>query len=140
MNVITIRVPALKDHREDIPLLVDYFLKKKSRSKQAKQLTDRAIKTLMLYDWPGNVRELEHAIEGAIILSSGDVIDAEDLHLNELQRDASTQSLAIESMEKQHIQKVLKMFEGNRKKTAEALHISEKGLYLKIKEYAINTD
>lgn len=140
LNVITIRVPALKDHREDIPLLVDYFMKKKSRSKQPKRLTDRAIKTLMLYDWPGNVRELEHAIEGAIILSSGEVIDAEDLHLNELQRDASTRSLAIESMEKQHIQKVLKMFEGNRKKTAEALQISEKGLYLKIKEYAINTD
>jgi two-component system response regulator AtoC len=86
------------------------------------------------------VRELEHTIEGAVILSSGDIIDVEDLHLNEDQRDATTESLAIEEMEKVHIQKVLKMFDGNRKKTAEALNISEKGLYLKIKEYSINVD
>jgi DNA-binding NtrC family response regulator len=140
LNVITIKVPALKDHREDVPILVDYFLKKKSRTKQPKKFTDDAIKALMKYDWPGNVRELEHTIEGAVILSSGDIIDTEDLHLNEDQRDATTESLAIEQMEKVHIQKVLKMFDGNRKKTAEALNISEKGLYLKIKEYSISVD
>ncbi len=140
LNVITIRMPALKDHREDVPVLVEYFLKKKARTKQPKRLTDNAIKALMKYDWPGNIRELEHTIEGAIILSQGDVIDVEDLHLNELQRDATTESLAIEQMERQHIQKVLKMFDGNRKKTAEALNISEKGLYLKIKEYGLSVE
>ncbi len=140
LNVITIRVPSLKDHREDIPSLVEYFLKKKSKLKEPKRLSEKGLEMLMLYDWPGNVRELEHIIEGAMILSRGEVIDVTDLHLNDRQRQVSPVSLAIEAIEKQHIEKVLKMFEGNRKKTAEALNISEKGLYLKIKEYGIQID
>jgi DNA-binding NtrC family response regulator len=93
-----------------------------------------------MYEWPGNVRELEHIIEGAIILSAGPSIEVEDLHLNDRQMEALPDSLAMESIEKVHIQKVLKMFSGNRKKTADALNISEKGLYLKIKEYGISVD
>ncbi|MDI6766279.1 MAG: sigma-54 dependent transcriptional regulator [Bacteroidota bacterium] len=140
LNVITIRVPSLKDHREDIPILVDYFLHKKSKSKEPKQLTEEALKNLMMYDWPGNVRELEHVIEGAIILSTNQVIDVKDLHLYDRQIEAPSKSFKIEHLEKEHIEKVLKMFGGNRKKTAEALGISEKGLYLKIKEYGIDID
>jgi two-component system response regulator AtoC len=140
LNVITIRVPSLKDHKEDIPLLVEYFLTKKTKLKQPKRLSDRANQVLMIYDWPGNVRELEHVIEGAIILSREDIIEVEDLHLNDRQAEPIQESLAIDSIEKDHIQKVLKIFGGNRKKTAEALQISEKGLYLKIKEYDIPTD
>jgi two-component system response regulator AtoC len=137
LNVIVIRIPPLKDHREDIPLLVEYFLKKKSKLKEPKRLGERTLEMLMSYDWPGNVRELEHIIEGAMILSRGDVIGVEDLHLNDRYQQAPPDSITITSIEKQHIEKVLKMFDGNRKKTAEALHISEKGLYLKIKEYNI---
>ncbi|MBI4549033.1 MAG: sigma-54-dependent Fis family transcriptional regulator [Ignavibacteriae bacterium] len=140
LNVITIRVPPLKDHREDIPLLVEHFLKKNARSKQPKHLTERALHVLMMYDWPGNVRELEHVIEGAIILSQGDVIDIADLHLNDRDVEPQPESLTLEATEKIHIQKVLKMFNGNRKRSAEALNISEKGLYLKIKEYGIVVD
>ena len=140
LNVITIRVPSLKDHREDIPLLVDHFLKKKTKSKQPKQLSEKALQTLMLYDWPGNVRELEHIVEGAIILSRGEIIDVEDLHLTDRQTEPVPASLTMEEIEKQHIQKVLKMYNGNRKKTADALNISEKGLYLKIKEYGLAVD
>jgi len=140
LNVVTIRVPPLKDHREDIPMLVDYFLRKKSKSKEPKQLSDRALEVLTIYDWPGNVRELEHVIEGAIILSAGQVIDVPDLHLNDRRTETVTEALAIDDIEKQHIEKVLKMFKGNRKKTAEALNISEKGLYLKIKEYGLVID
>jgi len=140
LNVITVRVPSLKDHREDIPLLVDHFLRKKAKSKHPKRLSEKALQTLMLYDWPGNVRELEHIIEGSIILSHGETIEIDDLHLNDRQTDPVATSLAMEEMEKQHIQKVLKMFHGNRKKTADALSISEKGLYLKIKEYGLSVD
>jgi DNA-binding NtrC family response regulator len=140
LNVITIKVPPLKDHREDIPLLIDYFLKKKSRSKDAKHLSDAALKMLMMYDWPGNVRELEHVIEGAVILAPSQEIDAKDLHFSDRQVEATSTSMAIEAVEKQHIEKVLHMLNGNRKKTAEALGISEKGLYLKIKEYGIQID
>ncbi|HYQ87210.1 MAG TPA: sigma-54 dependent transcriptional regulator [Bacteroidota bacterium] len=137
LNVVTIRVPPLKDHREDIPRLVDYFLKKKSKAKDPKLLTPRALEFLMNYDWPGNVRELEHIIEGATLLSNGQMIDVADLHLNDRQTEPVSDTLAIYAVEKQHIEKVLKIFKGNRKKTAEALNISEKGLYLKIKEYGI---
>ncbi|MBI1804568.1 MAG: sigma-54-dependent Fis family transcriptional regulator [Ignavibacteriae bacterium] len=140
LNVITIRVPSLKDHREDISLLVEHFLLKKSKSKHPKKLSDRSLQTLMMYDWPGNVRELEHIIEGAIILSSGEMIDVDDLHLNDRQTEPVATSLSMEEIEKQHIQKVLKMYHGNRKKTAEALNISEKGLYLKIKEYGLTVE
>ncbi len=140
LNVITIRVPALRDHREDIPLLVEYFLAKKAKSKEPKRLSDKALDVLMMYDWPGNVRELEHVIEGAIILSPKQVIEPTDLHLSERQPEQEPVSMSIEDVERRHIEKVLRMFDGNRKKTAEALNISEKGLYLKIKEYGIVVD
>ncbi len=138
LNVITLRVPPLKDHREDIPLLVEHFLKMKAKSKEPKKMSDGALQALLTYEWPGNVRELEHIIEGAILLSAGDCIQVDDLHLNERQSEPIPASLTIEEIEKQHIRKVLKLFNGNRKKTAEALNISEKGLYLKIKEYNLS--
>jgi DNA-binding NtrC family response regulator len=140
LNVITIRVPPLKEHAEDIPILVEYFLKKKSKSKEPKQLTSGSLKELMMYDWPGNVRELEHIIEGAVILCPNQSIEVSDLHMPDRLAASSPDSISIESVERQHIEKVLKMFSGNRKKTAEALNISEKGLYLKIKEYGISSD
>jgi DNA-binding NtrC family response regulator len=68
------------------------------------------------------------------------LIEAKDLSLADRQVEAMTDSLSITSLEQQHIEKVLKMYNGNRKKTAEALGISEKGLYLKIKEYGIDVD
>ncbi|MBI5022097.1 MAG: sigma-54-dependent Fis family transcriptional regulator [Ignavibacteriales bacterium] len=140
LNVITIKMPSLREHREDIPLLVEHFLKKKSKSKEPKRLTDDALKVLMAYDWHGNVRELEHVIEGTIILSPNQLIEAKDLSLADRQIESTSESLSITSLEQQHIEKVLKMYGGNRKKTAEALGISEKGLYLKIKEYGIDVD
>jgi len=140
LTVVTIRIPALKDHPDDIPLLVDYFLKKKSKSKETKTLSAKALEKLMKYDWPGNVRELEHMIEGAVILSPNQMIEASDLHLPERQAESVSESMTMEDVERVHIEKVLKMFNGNRKKTAEALNISEKGLYLKIKEYGLSVD
>ncbi|MBI5475751.1 MAG: sigma-54-dependent Fis family transcriptional regulator [Ignavibacteriales bacterium] len=140
LNVITIKIPPLKDHREDIPLLVEHFLKKKSKSKEPKRLSEDALKVLMLYDWHGNIRELEHVIEGSIILSPNQLIEAKDLSLADRQVEAMPASLTMNSLERQHIEKVLKLYEGNRKKTAEALGISEKGLYLKIKEYGLQID
>ncbi len=137
---MTIRIPALKDHPDDIPLLVDYFLKKKSKSRETKTLSAKALEKLMKYDWPGNVRELEHMIEGAVILSPNQMIDASDLHLPERQAEPVSESMSMEDVERVHIEKVLRMFNGNRKKTAEALNISEKGLYLKIKEYGLSVD
>ncbi len=140
LNVITIRIPPLCEHREDVPLLIDFFLRKKSRSKETKNLSPKSLELMMMYDWPGNVRELEHVIEGAVILSPHQMIEPTDLHLSERQPEPAPPSMAIEDVEKIHIEKVLKMFNGNRKKTADALNISEKGLYLKIKDYGITLE
>ncbi len=141
LNVITVRVPALRDHPGDIPALVEYFLRKKSTAKQPKTLTPRAMELFQSYDWPGNVRELEHAIEGAVIMSEGPEIDVDDVRISDRRGPgAAGQVLSIEDMERSHIARILKMFDGNRKKTAAALNISEKGLYLKIKEYNLEPD
>lgn len=137
LNVITIPVPALRDHPEDIPALVEYFLEKKGSMRKPKTLSQEAMELLKSYDWPGNVRELEHIIEGAVIIAPGDQVEAGDLRISDRRSATQTQALTIEDMERQHIARILKMFEGNRKKTAAALDISEKGLYLKIKEYNI---
>ena len=143
LNVITVLVPALRDHPEDIPALVEFFLRKKGSMKQPKTLTPRAMELFMAYDWPGNVRELEHVIEGAVIMSPGQEIDMDDLRIADRRGSAGAANsgvLTIEDMERDHIARVLKMFEGNRKKTAAALNISEKGLYLKIKQYYLEAE
>lgn len=141
LNVITIKIPPLRDHPEDIPALVDHFLRKKGNARQPKALTPRALELCKAYDWPGNVRELEHVIEGAVIMAAGEEIDVEDLRISDRRgAGAAPAALAIEEVEREHISRVLKLFDGNRKKTAAALNISEKGLYLKIKEYKLEQD
>ncbi|HEY9126824.1 MAG TPA: sigma-54 dependent transcriptional regulator, partial [Acidobacteriaceae bacterium] len=80
LNVVNLRLPALRDRREDIPLLAAHFLDKIARSQGRKfTLNDEALRTMMRYDWPGNVRELEHAIERACAMSSGPVLQLGDL-------------------------------------------------------------
>ncbi|MGJ5813272.1 sigma 54-interacting transcriptional regulator [Paludibaculum fermentans] len=81
LNVVAIRLPALRDRREDIPLLANYFLEKRAGavSRRISGISGRAQACLMNYDWPGNIRELEHAIESAIVVGEGKLIDAEDL-------------------------------------------------------------
>lgn len=84
LSVVEIGLPRLRDRREDIPLLVDYFLHKHAKgvlggSPEVKQLSPQVMAAFLAYEWPGNVRELEHAIEGSLALSRGPVIDLEDL-------------------------------------------------------------
>ncbi len=157
LNVISIKMPLLKERKEDIPQLVDFFLKKKAKVKEPKTLSTDALRVLMNYDWPGNIRELEHVIEGAIILSPNQIITPNDLKIKLRQIyqmepvENPTQSVvynlnglpelsSIDEMEKIHIEKVLRSMRGNRTKTAEILKISPKALYLKIKKYQIKVD
>lgn len=145
LNVVTLRIPPLKDRKEDIPLLVDHFLKKKVQAKTPKKITDDALQILLSYDWPGNVRELEHAIEGAVLMSHDDVITSKDFVL--MQSGASSPApaavyredatLSMVELEKMHIESTLKRFNFSRSKTAKALGITQKTLYLKIKRYKI---
>lgn len=151
LNVITLQVPPLRERRDDIPVLAEYFLTRKSRPSHLKRLSPEALRMLMSYDWPGNVRELEHALEGAMLLSSGDVITPEDLSIHQhrtfedpavaAQTGHGSDPLAsLEDMEKLHIERVLQQNGYNRARTAEALGISKKTLYLKIKRYGLRIE
>ncbi len=147
LNVVTLEVPTLKERREDIPVLAEFFLTRKSRPGHQKRLSPAALEALREYDWPGNVRELEHVLEGAFLLSAGDVIDPADLSLPGLRIAAATpprgeepSSPSLEEMEKRHIEKVLVLNSFNRARTAEALGISKKTLYLKIKRYGLHVE
>ena len=146
LNVVSLQLPPLKERKEDIPLLVDAFL---SRKTKVKHVSREAMHILMNYDWPGNVRELEHVIEGALALNQGEVIEPKDLWINaalKLQTKPSTPApisfagdslLTLDELEKQHIEQALKAHNWNRVKSANALGITAKTLYLKIKRYKI---
>jgi DNA-binding NtrC family response regulator len=145
LNVVTIRIPPLKERKDDIPLLVDYFLKKKIKTHTPKSITDEALLMLMEYDWPGNIRELEHAIQGAALLAHDDVITTNDFTLHSFSlrngasphADAANSLMTLEELEKIHIEHALQRFHFNRTRAANALGITAKTLYLKIKRYGI---
>ncbi|MBI3578917.1 MAG: sigma-54-dependent Fis family transcriptional regulator [Ignavibacteriales bacterium] len=145
LNVVSIQLPLLRERREDIPLLVDYFLARQPKSK-AKKISPEAMVMLMKHDWPGNVRELEHVIEGGTILCQGEVVEPHDLWMNpalssqskgSLENNGQNDLLSLEELEKIHIERVLKFNQWNRVKTAQMLGITPKTLYLKIKRYRI---
>jgi len=146
LNVVSLRLPNLKERKEDIPILVENFLSRKTKTKH---LSPDAFQVLMSYDWPGNVRELEHVIEGAIALSHSDVVEPKDLWMNVALNVAPSATsvvshlpaadnlIKIEELEKLYIERTLKHHRWNRVKTAATLGIAPKTLYLKIKRYKI---
>jgi DNA-binding NtrC family response regulator len=144
LNVVGLRLPPLREHKEDIPHLVAHFLHRKSRSKT---LSPAAMEVLMRYDWPGNVRELEHVIEGAVALAHGEIIEPSDLWMNVgLRADAvpvsrevmsASPMASLEDVEAEHIERVLRANDWNRTRSAHILGITPKTLYLKIKRYGI---
>jgi two-component system response regulator AtoC len=146
LNVITIEIPPLQDRKEDIPLLVDWFLKNKLKTKTQVQINPKALEVLMKYDWPGNVRELENVIERAAILSSDNMIQPHDLSLplratmlsSALkEEDVLGGPIPMREVERLHIQGVLKNTGGSKSKTAKILGISLKTLYNKINQFQI---
>jgi len=144
LSVVPITLPPLRQRRDDIPLLANHFLSKynKKRGKNIKAVSDRAMKALVEYDWPGNVRELENAIERAVVLTEDDMIKPSDLLYYGLTAQAPSKSDAGQAqrlidVEKEHIARTLKMFNGHRGKTAESLGIDRKTLRVKLKRYGI---
>ncbi|MCX7875267.1 MAG: sigma-54 dependent transcriptional regulator [Melioribacteraceae bacterium] len=141
LNVITLKIPPLRERNGDILLLADYFISKKSPIRLIKKLSQEAKNELLSYKFPGNVRELEHIIERAIIFSEGEYIFSKDLNLPKEEYDFSSFKkddgtiLTIEELEKIHIKKALDHFNWNRENTARALDISLKTLYSKIIKY-----
>ena len=147
LNVFTLELPPLRQRREDIPLLADFFIRKHDRllSLDVRALTPAAMDRLCAYDWPGNVRDLENAIQSAMILCTDGVIDVPQLPARiRGYEDADVPLPAIGNLrtssaqtEREVIEKALQQHGGNRTLTAEALGISRKTLFNKMKKYGI---
>ena len=144
LNVIEIRMPPLRERREDILLLVDAFLKKcaEASKKAVKGIGESALALLMDYPWPGNVRELENVIERAVTLTRGEQVTPEDLppaiHGSRGDRkvidDAADRTLPLEDVEKEYILRILDKTGGNKYQAAQILGIDRKTLYRKLGE------
>ncbi len=144
LNVVTLEIPPLRERKEDIPLLVEYFLKEKSPSRSKKRVSREAMELLMQYQWPGNIRELENIIERACILSGdADTITPEFLPFEIREKDRllnKQEGLRLRELERRHIIEVLRLCNGNRKKAAQLLGISERSIYRKLKEFSVNEE
>ncbi len=143
LNVITVALPPLRERREDIPALISHFLGNCCKNKPKKTLLPDTVAALERYNWPGNVRELENAIERLVVLAEGDAISVDDLPENMRYATLSSHSVGetgetLSGVEKGHILKVLNEKQGNKTLAAEALGISLKTLYNKLKVYHID--
>jgi DNA-binding NtrC family response regulator len=141
LSSIQIRIPPLSERLEDIPLLVQFFLKKYNEAygKKIPGLSRRAQAVLLQHPWPGNVRELENVISSACITATGDFIDLADLPEHLQHRGLRTaqgdewRPLSLEEVRNVHIQRVLDMCQGNRLRAAQVLGIGRTSLYRYLK-------
>lgn len=143
---IEIMVPPLRERKDDIPLLLNNFLLKynKENYKNIKGFSNSAKNILFNYDWPGNVRELQHCVESAVVMASGDEIQAEDLTIKLEDKKNSSgilvpYGISLEDAEKMIILENLESNNGNKTKTADILKIGRKTLHRKLNEYGLVT-
>jgi DNA-binding NtrC family response regulator len=155
LNVVNLRLPSLRDRREDIPLLAAHFLDRISREHGAKfTLSDEALRTMMCYEWPGNVRELENSVERACALSSGPILHLGDLPTQLQQQGLEARRVAasttepqaegsapcvttLADLERQAIVAAIRTLHGDKLQAARLLGIGKTTLYRKLKEYGI---
>lgn len=143
LNVITMRVPPLRERMEDIPILVEHFIDKYNieAAKKVPGISEPALQVLMSYQWPGNVRELEHVIERAIIVNQSGVILPSDLPPELMARreplEGISPELSLQEVERQHILRVLESNDWNIQRSAAILQIDRTTLYSKIKRYQL---
>ncbi len=140
LNTVEIRLPALRDRKEDIPLLAAYFLRQHSdRYRKLVTAFDvAAMNALVAHPWPGNVRELDHAVERAALMAQGTVVKASDLGLYQ-SPDSSVrlEDMSLEEVECFLIKKTLARFDGNVSKAAEALGLSRSALYRRLEKFGL---
>ena len=137
LNVISFRMPSLRERKEDIPLLAEHFLNRYSQetNKPMDGVQRAAMDEMMLYDWPGNVRELENAVERAIVIGKQRKIRTEDLPFYCPQQIDVPPDGSLKELEKFHIQRVLDQNDWNIARCAKILAIDRTTLYSKIKRY-----
>ncbi len=152
LNVFTVQIPPLRERKRDIPQLIDFFIHKHNRALNLtiQSITHAAMQKIIAYDWPGNVRDLENAIQSAMILTADGIIQTEHLPLRVKGYEHVDTTAAVETesggireinaqVEKEIILEALKKHNYNRTLTAEALNISRKTLFNKIKRYRLDS-
>ncbi|MDP8262938.1 MAG: sigma-54-dependent Fis family transcriptional regulator [Candidatus Ancaeobacter aquaticus] len=141
LKVIEIYVPSLRERRDDIPPLAEFFLDLNSREigRKVRKIDPKALTIMQNYDWPGNVRELKNIIERAVVLGSGDVLVPDHLPSEIYQPKTTIQTslTSLDDIEKQHILNILNELKWNKSKTAKILKISRNRLDRKIKMFEI---
>lgn len=143
LSVVPMHIPPLRERKEDIPPLADFFMRRHSEKnrKNMARITPEALSALISYDWPGNVRELSNVIERAVILSLGDDLTVESLPAAMRKAEAPEAELTVlEQAEKNLIIATLKKYGGNRGLAAEELGMSRRTLYNKLHRYNISED
>ena len=140
LNVVSIQMPALRDRREDIPMLVEHFIQRYSEQyhRKVSRFDAESMQKLMQHDWPGNVRELQNLVERHVALADEPIMQVKDLRTvrpaveeNELIGDLPS----LEELERRYILKVMDNFHGNRDASAEVLGINKSTLYRKLQNY-----
>ena len=146
LNVVRLVLPPLRDRRDDIPLLIDHFLREFSRQhgKEIAGITPEARRVLSRHDWPGNVRELRNAIEAMIVTSRNATLDVADLppHIGAAPAPSAdgaqiAPGMPMDEVERLHIISTLAMTQGNREEAARLLQIGERTLYRKLDKFGL---
>ena len=140
LNVISFKMSNLRERKEDIPLLTEYFLHRYSQetNKPVDRIGREAMDEMMLYEWPGNVRELENAIERAVVVTKGRTILPADLPIFRSEHVTVSKDNTLKGIEKAHIIQILNENQWNIAKSSKVLGIDRSTLYSKIKRYKIN--
>ncbi|MGA8429919.1 MAG: sigma-54 dependent transcriptional regulator [Candidatus Sulfotelmatobacter sp.] len=148
LNVLSLRIPALRERRQDIPLLIGHFMDRMARnSGQEKILSDEALKAMLAYDWPGNVRELENCLERTSAFTSGPLIHTTDLPREIAKLPASDllptnghrKIVPMAELERQTILGAIAELNGDKLQAARLLGIGKTTLYRKLKDYAMHS-
>jgi DNA-binding NtrC family response regulator len=140
LNTVEIRLPPLRERREDIPALAAYFLSRYAARyrKQMQGLEPAALQAMLSYAWPGNVRELDHTIERAVLMAAGQRIALADLGLAAPRISSSSlEEMSLEAVESILIRKALSRCNGNVSQAAEALGLSRGALYRRMEKYGL---
>jgi DNA-binding NtrC family response regulator len=146
LNVLSVRIPSLRERRQDIPTLAAHFLERQTRtSDEERTLSDDALKAMLAYDWPGNVRELENCLERACAFTTGPVIHLGDLprEISQLEGtrpagngNGSSRIVPMSELERQTILNAIAQLNGDKLQAARLLGIGKTTLYRKLKEYS----
>ena len=140
LNTVELQLPPLRERKDDIPVLAAFFLTEQANryARKVTSFSQEAMQLLLSHPWPGNVRELRHAVERAVLMSQGDIVDAAALELRpKSDGGAKLDDMTLEEAERFLIRKTLARCDGNVSRAAEALGLSRSALYRRIQQYGL---